>query len=263
VLAHLPSCRFATARAAYTYAGLARPGTELDRLVLAGALHRWRYTTRAALLGDPRRRARLQARIRIHGAEHIDRALSADTGIVLVSVHLGDFDLGGAWLAETTGRQVVTVAGGRTSPLAKYTYGRVRATCGIHVRSERITRVADLEHDLRCRRIVSLMLDRYSGRAVVPAQFLGRPAAISAAPLILAARTGAPVVIAALQRSPEQDHHLARFFRASPYDPTGPGHVWLEQILSPLENLLRATPEQWHIPPRLAQLPWRGGLLPG
>jgi phosphatidylinositol dimannoside acyltransferase len=261
LLSHTPTSRFMTARAAYSYGGLASTEDELARLIVQGARHRWRYSTRAMTLCSNRRRAALMRRIETFGMEHLTRALATGRGIVLTSVHLSDFDLGGAWISHVSGREVVAVVGGPCPHLREAAFNRMRRTCAVLVRREEDTRIADLAGDLARGRIVSLMLDRHPQAGGVEVKFFGRRAVLSAAPLILARRTGAPVIVAGL-KAQEAGGHLVRIAPTSAVTASSGGVAWLQGIALQLEGLIRWAPDQWHMPPHISQLPWGTPLVP-
>jgi KDO2-lipid IV(A) lauroyltransferase len=206
-------------------------------------------------LFSDRRRAALQRGIEVVGLEHLAAAVRAGRGTVLVSVHLGDFDLGGSWLAQVCGHEVVAVVGGPCARLRAEALDRMRRRCGIIVRREENTSIGDLSDDLARGRIVSLMLDRRPNAVGVELCFLGRPAAVSTAPLSLARRTGATVLVAGL-RARKNGGHLVRIAPAAVVPPRGDGVAWLQSVVDQLAELVRWAPEQWHIPPGLSQLLW-------
>jgi phosphatidylinositol dimannoside acyltransferase len=253
LLSRAPTRRFATARAAYEHAGLAS-GDSLARLVVAGARHRWRYSARVVTLCSARRRAVLQSNIEVDGIEHLDAAAARGRGVVMVSVHLSDFDLGGAWLAQVRGHEVVTVVGGPCARLREAVFDRIRHACGIRVRREETTRLADLLGDLGRGRIVTLMLDRRPRTGGIDVELLDQRAVLSAAPLLLARSSGAPVLVAGLKARADGGHTV----RIAPVTSVGlhDGSAWLQRVALQLEELIRWAPEQWHIPPRLSQLAW-------
>ncbi len=255
LLSHLPTSRFVTARTAYSYGGLASTEDELARLIVGSARHRWRYSTRAVTLCSNRRRADLMRGIEAVGMEHLTSALATGRGIVLTSVHLSDFDLGGSWISQVSGREVVAVVGGPCPRLREAAFNRIRRTCAVLVRREEVTRIADLVGDLARGRIVSLMLDRHPQTGGAEVEFFGRRAVLSAAPLILARRTGAPVIVGGL-KAQETGGHLVRIAPTSAVTTSNSGVAWLQGITRQLEDLIRWAPDQWHIPPRIAQLPW-------
>jgi KDO2-lipid IV(A) lauroyltransferase len=250
----LPTSRYRTARAAYARAGLATDNAALARLVLAGAQHRWRYSVRAAALCSRRQRRALHRGVKAAGGEHLDAALAGGRGVVLASVHMSDFDFGGSWLAQARGHEVVAVVGGSCAHAREAAFDRVRRACGVIVRREEQTGVADLVEDLARGRIVTVMLDRRPRAGGIELDFFGHRALVPMAPFLLARRAGAPVLVGGI-RMRDDGGHLVRFAPALPLLDND-GRAWLQSVIHQLEALIRAAPEQWHIPPAIAQLPW-------
>src|SRR5512143_1876457 len=77
--------------------------------------------------GDP---ARLAGAIEVHGAEHLEAARASGRGVILVSAHLGNWELGAAWLAAQ-GPRVNLVARPHPSPWVERFYARRRDAWGV------------------------------------------------------------------------------------------------------------------------------------
>ena len=246
--------RIAAARAAYRYGRLVSSDEELAQLLFAGARHRWRSSARTLSLMSHRRRAALQVGIEASGAEHLQAAASRGRGVVIASAHLSDVDLAGSWLSQTCELEVVAVAGGACGRLRGEAFKRIRQACGVAVRHESSTRISDLCADLARGRVVVIMLDRRPRRGGVPVELLGRPAVVSAAPLILAIRTGAPVLVAAMTRQ-RSGGYLAQIAPAPQPTPAHSG-CWTQALVAQLGKIISSAPDQWHIPPDFTELAW-------
>jgi KDO2-lipid IV(A) lauroyltransferase len=81
----------------------------------------------------------------------------------------------------------------------------------------------------------------------VVGSFLGADAWLDKAPAVLAARTGAPLVVAAAARGPAGVHVLSTLLVLDP--PAGAGLAWAEratrQAAAALEAFVRERPESW------------------
>jgi lauroyl/myristoyl acyltransferase len=239
--------------------GLAEDGCE-RAFVRANAAFVWMYYGRFARLAASGSRRRAISRVDVVGAANLEAARSSGCGAILLSVHLGDFDVAGAWLVECCGLTPVVV----TAPLRPAWRDRlftgVRRRCGVVVRDVEETRLDDLVADLGCGRLVLAMLDRRPHRhaAASTARMLGRSTAAPAGMAMLAASTGSPLLPAATWR--ERDGRLVAWFGepcATTDHATASAHV--AACAAQLGEHIRAHPEQWHIPADLRQMAWATG----
>ena len=132
--------------------------------------------------------------VTIDGLELVDRALQAGKGCVLLGSHLGSFDL--LLLAgRAMGQRQINVLM-RLDPRA-----RVRRIAGIDDSAFNLIPLGRPDsylqaHDALARGgVVAILADRINGTANLPVQFLDRKTTMPTAPHILAARSGAPVLM--------------------------------------------------------------------
>jgi predicted LPLAT superfamily acyltransferase len=132
--------------------------------------------------------------VTIEGLPLVERALEAGRGCVLLGSHLGSFDL--LMLArQAMDRRPVSVLM-RVDPRA-----RLRRLAGIDDAGLEVIEVGRPDSLLRAHEvlerggIVAALADRVDGGARLPVSFLGRPAAMPLAPHVLAARSGANVLM--------------------------------------------------------------------
>lgn len=167
----------------------------------------------------------LEGLIEVQGAEHLAAARSSGRGVILLSAHLGSWELGAAWLAGT-GAPVHMVARPHPSRLVERFYARRRGACGVGRITTRPLWVGAAAV-LRRGEWVALMVDRgASDRAGAGRASAGRWAAS------LARRTGALVLPGVIVRLPDR-RFSARFGRpceATEVGGDGPLHVLHEQV---------------------------------
>jgi len=132
--------------------------------------------------------------VTIEGLPFIDEALHSGRGCVLMGSHLGSFDL--MMLAHRAmDRRRVSVLM-RLDPRS-----RVRQIAGIDDRAMNVIPLGRPESFLRAHEeltqggIVAVLCDRVDGAAHLPVRFLGRRTSMPIAPHVLAARSGAPVLL--------------------------------------------------------------------
>lgn len=234
---------------------LVNQGKKQAALVRSNAVFVWSYYLRLLLLSSRRRRERTYARIVVHGEEHLRSAAARGKGILLLSVHLGDFDLGGGWLAEHCGITPVVC----TRPLRPLwrdeLFSAARRRLGVVLRDADDTRIETLEADLHRNRALLVMLDRRPVGAGSPSRILDRPSVAPRAVGLLAARSGAPLVPAATWRG--HNGEMVIWF-GEPGAVAGPDQA-MAQIAAAgdrLSQLIRTYPEQWHVPADLGEIAW-------
>lgn len=134
--------------------------------------------------------------VEIVGLPVLDRVLAQGKGCVLLGSHLGSFDLMMLAQRAMDSRRPISVMM-RLDPRA-----RVRRIAGIADNLPNVIQTGRPDSYLRAHEalqrgeVVAVLADRVDERAPwLPAQFLSRPAALPLAPHVLAARSGAPVLM--------------------------------------------------------------------
>jgi predicted LPLAT superfamily acyltransferase len=133
--------------------------------------------------------------VQIVGLPVVDRVLAQGKGCVLLGSHLGSFDLMMLAHRAMDGRPISIMM--RLDPRA-----RLRRIAGIAEQGPSLIATGRPDSYLKAHaalqrgEIVGLLADRVDASApALPARFLGRPVALPLAPHLLAARSGAPVVM--------------------------------------------------------------------
>lgn len=248
--------KFRITRTVYGMTGLATSPRELDLLVSRNAAYTFGYYRRLARLLEPDYRRRLQKTITPIGADRLASAEKHPPGVILLSAHVGDFDLAGSWIAEVLGRSPVVPVATLGRPIAQRLFAVARKSYGFTLALRESTSMQDLEGHLSAGRIVILTLDRWTGGRAIEVELLGRPARVPAASLALARRTGAPLVSAATWNiGAERVLVFGKPLTIDPArDPRAEATV-MQQLSRELEGAIRAAPHQWHIPADPRQLP--------
>jgi lauroyl/myristoyl acyltransferase len=170
--------------------------------------------------------------LEVHGAEHLAAARASGRGVILLSAHLGNWELGAAWLAAG-GTPVHLVARAHPSPRVERFFARRRRAWGVRIMPDRpLWRPAAAA--LRRREWVALMADRGTS-----GQGTDRRASVCAWAAVLARRTGALVLPAVILRRPEGGYavHFER--------PLEPAAVRGEGFVESLRRHLARHPRQW------------------
>lgn len=236
-----------------------RPGTRervrrnLSRLVperdLDGAVRRayrsygryWIEAFRAADI-DP---SDLDRRTTTEGFEHLDKALAEGTGAIVLLAHHGSWDMAARW-AETHGYHLAVVAEVVRPRKLFEKFVRLREQVGLEVvplrRGDDLAgRLGDVLAD---NHLVGLLSDRdLTGRApIVP--FFGEDARIPYGPVVLARRTGAPIVPATMTHRPRWRWHVTVLPAIDVTD--GTVEDGCARLAGALEQLISVEPSQWH-----------------
>jgi lauroyl/myristoyl acyltransferase len=184
----------------------------------------------------------IRERVSLEHREYLDQALAMQRGVVLVSAHFGNWELGGAVIAGLGYAINAVVLPQRLEKLNRLFQGQ-RERRGLRV----IPMGSSAFNLLRClkkKECLALVADRdYTGTSD-PVEFFGRPAHMPVGPARLSWKTGAPVLIGFLIREVD-DTFLLRF-----YPPILPAQeksmeALRRRINTILEKEIAERPYQW------------------
>jgi lauroyl/myristoyl acyltransferase len=254
----LPNRKFVTTELIATDVELVEGGQERD-LVRANALFVWSYYARLARVMNRGSRERAYEQITVIGEKNLHSAAAGHRGIILLSVHLGDFDLGGGWLAERCAITPVVCNRALRPRWRNALFSIVRRRIGVLMREVGSTGINVLENDLHQGRALLVMLDRRPHGLGSASRIFDRPALASGAVGLLAARTGAPLMAAATWRG--SDGQMIVWF-GEPFTASGPDQAMahISEAGDQLGQIVRTHPEQWHVPADVGELAWSPNL---
>ncbi|MBM4130020.1 hypothetical protein FJ250_03195 [bacterium] len=181
----------------------------------------------------------------------VREAAAAGRGVLVLSGHLGCWELLGAWLARELARAGlpplhVATAVVRNPALERWLRARREALGLVPV-----PRTAGVRPLLRCLRdggVVAALVDQNTGVDSRSVAFFGAPAPTPAGPARLAVRLGAPVVVATIGRRPDGGHvvtngGLWRPTAGAPAD--AQVDLCLRTVNARLEECVRRNPAEW------------------
>jgi predicted LPLAT superfamily acyltransferase len=185
------------------------------------------------------------------GLHHIHQAASAGRGAVLLTAHMGNWELAAGLLSGDLGEKLAVAAyQGEREAIAQF----MKRSGGPELRVIEVGRdvLATLEmiRELRGGTLLAVHGDRAIGEQTVSIPFLGREARFPIGPFLLAAVSGAPLIATfSLQVGPAE----YRFFAQEPQRLSfGAGQdratqlaAWARQYVSLLESLVKEYPYQW------------------
>jgi phosphatidylinositol dimannoside acyltransferase len=169
----------------------------LDQLVgdaLRSYARYWLETFRLPKMDHREVVARLEANA--EGSAHLDAAMAAGKGAIIVLPHMGNWDVSGLWFVDR-GTRFTTVAE-RLEPASLYDrFVAYRESLGMEVlplTGGARPAMEVLAERLRGGGAICLVADRDLSRNGVDVTFFGATARMPGGPAMLAARTGAPVL---------------------------------------------------------------------
>jgi len=259
------------ARFAWWFSPLARPRLEYNLKVACPELEKDPASLRriswlnfrnhakayADLMQLPNARVEaIRPRLKVEGWEHLEEARSHGKGVLVVSCHMGSYEVVAAIWSATLAP--VSFFAEELEPRALFEwYRETRARLGISVLTLDHGGIRKVLEALRDQEMVITAIDRdITGTGhVMP--FFGRPAPIPLGPAAIALRLGTPLLPVCVYRLPD-DTYVAEGAPLIYAESTGDSRAdqvrATERVVRRIEQFIQAHPEQWHVPHRI----WAG-----
>lgn len=224
--------------------GLAMPELSLDKRQ-AIADRTFENFGRAAadfLVGTERSLAELEGSTEILGKEHLEQAVAAGKGTIMITGHLGNWERISSWLS-LSGYPLTVIARDADQDDVNQVVNEIRSTPGTSVVARGDSVRAILER-LKANEIIGILPDQNSREVFVP--FFGKPAGTVLGPGVLNARTGAAVlpVYCVYVGSGRWKIVICPVLEPEPgYETKGEG--MMRSINGWLEGVIREYPDQW------------------
>ena len=183
----------------------------------------------------------------------LDDALAAGKGAILISIHLGNWELGGLGLADKGYRMNILTF---REPDAKYNaqqeqLRRERGINFIYVEREETSSLAIVEaiNALGRNEVLALLGDRDGSSHTVELDFFGRQVPIPLGAAYLALASGAPVIPVFVPLEGERYAAIMEqpfYFRASHGERDRVVREGTQELVRLFERYIRAYPDQWY-----------------
>jgi KDO2-lipid IV(A) lauroyltransferase len=253
------------ARFAWRYSPLARPRLEFNLKMACPELVRDQRELRriswlnfrnhakayADLMMLPRTSVEtMRPWLKVKGMEYLDEARARGNGVLVVSCHMGSYEVVSAiWSATLT---PVSFFAEELEPRALFEWYRgTRARLGISVLTLDTGGLRRVLQALRDEEMVVTAIDRDIVGTGYPMPFFGQLAPIPLGPAAIALRTGTPILPVCVYRLPDDTYQAEAaplVFAKDTGDPRADQVRATEQVLRQLEEFIRRHPEQWHVP---------------
>ena len=198
----------------------------------------------------------MRPQLTVHGLEHLEEARALGKGVLVVSCHMGSYEVVAAiWSANLA---PVSFFAEELEPRALFEWYRdTRARLGISVLTLDRGGMRKVLEALREEEMVITAIDRDVTGTGHRMPFFGKPAPIPLGPAAIALRLGTPLLPVCVYRLPD-DTYVAEgrpLIRVkSTGDDRGDQVRATELLLREIEVFIQSHPDQWHVPHRI----WEG-----
>ena len=177
------------------------------------------------------------------GREHIAALMAGGTGGILLSAHLGNWELASHVLKAMPGRMSVVLRDGEHTAIRQVLERAKTSSFNAIPLSNDLSHIIRMDQALREGQVLCMHADRrMPGARVRRASFLGAEADFPAGPFALAAARQVPVCIAFVVRTGPQHYH---FTCTAPIPAGTTADVIFTHYLTELEGAVLAHPVQW------------------
>lgn len=182
--------------------------------------------------------------VKVRGLENMRNAFRKGKGVIGLTAHLGNWELGGV-VTALLGFSINVVALSHENTRINRLFVNQRATKGVRVIPVG-SGAAEYISVLKKNQIIGLVGDRLTSDAGIEVKFFNKQALVPRGPAVLSLRTGAPIVPSFMIRTPKDKFD---FIYEEPIDPANFRNVEdvTRRIISILERYIREYPSQWFL----------------
>jgi len=185
--------------------------------------------------------AEIKRSIEIKGKEHVDNALKNGKGVIVLTAHVGNWELGGISMA-LLGYPMTGVALPHRHWKVNKFFNHQRESMGLAVIPSTGLAIRRVYEALANNRVVALVGDRDFAGAGIVLPFLGASKIIPRGPAVLTKRTGAPIIPGFVAKQ-DDGRYLLEFF--PPLNTDAGEEDVIRDYSSVIESIIRSYPDQW------------------
>jgi lauroyl/myristoyl acyltransferase len=179
--------------------------------------------------------------MKIKNLATIDEALKKGKGVIILSAHMGNWELGGIFMS-LLGYPMFAVALPHQHRKVNEFFNRQRQRAGVEVVPSLGAAIRRVYHAVQNNKLVAVVGDRDFAHAGIKMDFLGAQKVMPRGPAVLAMRTGATVVPGFMVRQPD-DTHVLEF--QEPICMEGTELDIVRRFASSIEKMIYRYPDQW------------------
>jgi len=182
------------------------------------------------------------------GIENIEEALKTNKGVIMLSSHIGNWELGAA-AVTALGFPLHVIALDHKDSKVNSFFIKTRQSRNVNVISTGLS-LKKCFQVLKDNQLLAILGDRDFSESGVEVDFFGKPAIMPKGPALFALKTGAPIVGTFIVR---EKHEKFRMYFDKPiyFNPSGDRKgdmIGLMNIyMKVIENRIRQYPDQWYI----------------
>jgi KDO2-lipid IV(A) lauroyltransferase len=191
----------------------------------------------------------IESNVHVKNIEYLNEVLQKGKGGVLISAHVGNWEMGGAVL-PMLGFPLSVVALAHKDPRVNVLFNAQREAFGATVIQTDAAVRRVMEH-LQRNRFVAILADRDFGTHGITMDFLGHPTKIPKGAAFFSMKTGAPIIPIFFIRTTDDR------FEVNIHPPIEPPHLpdgkitdeaakgYIQEYLMDIEDEIRKNPSQW------------------
>ena len=227
-----------------------RQGLQMNKLRALRMLYRNYYRLGQTLIDKVAAMAGIAGgfRSRSTGLEHLQALASGGKGGILLSAHVGNWEIAGHFLQKLNIRINLVMYDGEHQAIKEY-LGSITGprSFNVIVIQPDNSHIYQIAGALGRGELIGMHADRYlEGSKTLTLPFLGRPARFPEGPFLLAAKLRVPVSFVFAMKAGEMSYRFSASppIQAEQLKDTAPQTV-LQAYISEVENKVREYPDQW------------------
>ncbi len=186
--------------------------------------------------------------VKLEGLSNIEEALKRGKGVIVLSAHLGNWELGGYVLGKMGYAMNAVVLAHKNEKVNEFFINQ--RGMGNFKSIEIGASLRGCYKVLKNNELLALLGDRNFSNAGLMTEFFGKKALMPKGPSVLSIRTGAALVPTYIVR--EKDDTFKMIFEKPIYAESGDKEDYaveklMRRYLSSIENMIRRYPEQWYV----------------